>query len=279
MSLENLSADREFFRIEYIKARDRVNAQEQRAKELDEQIATLREQLTLGLKQRDLHFDAIKAQRSAENAQYRMQNKLLLDQSRLTDDTIRRKASQFGPLKKENDLLKEGVWEQKQKVLKLQRRNDELLAQVEVLRAREMGVFGDEDDDTSGTDDGGSSTLGRGNPGELDYDIRPANMTSSRKILSLSQTLPDDVQMMETHDLGEEAVDEMSSSQGDIVKGAIGARCKWREDELQCAVLLNSLQVRAVWFLLRKNVNSSSRTSYSIARIMLLGELMRGGRR
>ncbi len=264
-SLETLTNDASFFRSEYNQARDRVIAEMDRTTKLEEQVARLREQLTLGLTQRDLHFDAVKAQRVAENDQYRMQNKLLLDQARLTDDVVRRKAAQFGSLKSENDRLKESVWEEEQKVAKLQKRNEELVDQVEVLRARAMGIFGDDEDDSSGTEGDSSSPLGDRNPAQSGYNTRPDGMTSSGNVYSSSQVLPDDVQMMDDRELKKLEMEGVeATTQESVIEGGAGARCKWREDGAQCVVVLDSLQVRLstpLAIVLRLNQRSGYRTT------------------
>ena len=228
-SIQTLTSDIDFFRGEYHRARDRVIEKNECSDQLQEQVKMLRSQLTLGLKQRELHYDAVKAQRSAEGERLRLQNRLLIDQARLTDDTVRRKAAQHGPLKKENDHLKATVYEDGQQILKLQERNEALVDQVEVMRARQMGVFDDIDAGSEGTDVG-SSPLGGRDVGEMGYDTRPPGMPSSGQVYRSSQVSQGEADG-DDHDEGE-------------VDGHEGLQCKWREGADQCPVLSDTVEVK-----------------------------------
>jgi len=268
-----------------MEARDRVIAGNQRAAQLEEQVEILRGQLQLGLKQRDLHFGAVKAQSAAETDRYRVQNKLLLEQARLTDDAVRRKAAQYIPLKKDNDRLKENLYEEETKVAKLQRRNEELVDQVDLLRARQMGVFGDEDD-SSGTEGDSSSPLGHRDPAQLGYSVRPAGVASSSEVFSSLQILPEVLQVAE--DIGFQVMQEMepgstvlgkAESQESLVEGGSGVRCKWRQEGVQCAVILDTFQVSLRPRYTRNGAYSGSRMSRSTAQTIRQDGSTRWGRR
>lgn len=69
------------------------------------------------------------------------QVKLLLDQNRLTDDTVRQRAAAYHGLKDDKTRLETALKLTKAKNKDLSERNDELLGQVEFFRAREMGVI------------------------------------------------------------------------------------------------------------------------------------------
>lgn len=244
--MDGMITDVEFFRSEYLEARGRVITQIQRTAKLEEQVETLRGQLTLGLKQRDIHFDAVKTQRAAEVEKYRVQNKVLLDQARLTDDIVRRKASQYGSLKKENDSLKEIAYEEQMKIIKLQKRNEELVDQVEYLRAKQMGIFEDVEDDLSGTDQdqGSSSSLGGEIPSQLGSQARHDKKSSSSLHHSSSQLLPEESIIKMEEAAHKDLVS--ASSPGSLVDAGVGLRCKWRQDGVQCTVLLETLEVLSI---------------------------------
>jgi hypothetical protein len=147
--VETLSNDYTFIRTQYDNASNRAVAEVRRANALQEQVDKLREQLQTGLKQRSLHFDAINKRRDEETARLRSQNKVLLDQARLTDDEVRRKAALFDRYKLENERLREENQRWEIKYDALQQRNEELAELNVVLRGQKMGVFGDEGDEDS----------------------------------------------------------------------------------------------------------------------------------
>lgn len=150
------SADKEynFMRAQYDLASRGALENSQKANELESQVETLRGQLDLGLKQKNLHFETIQRKRQEENTKLRLQNKILLDQARLTDDTVRAKAAAFDGFQAHNTALVNDnqLWESKYD--SLQARNEELVEQLAVLRGRQMGVFDDDSDVDSNYSEG-----------------------------------------------------------------------------------------------------------------------------
>lgn len=148
-TLKTTKSDLAFIREQYEVASSSAVQEVNRAKELDAEVAKLREQLMLGLKQRDL-FNAASvdvAKKDAEQARHQVN--LLLEQSRRTDDAIRRKAAQHHDLSKANQELEVDLHKERSRAHELSKRNDELSAQVSELRGRLMGAFDkvDESDD------------------------------------------------------------------------------------------------------------------------------------
>lgn len=154
LALKSARSDLSFFRDQYAAASSSAVAEVARAEKLDAQVARLREQLSLGLKQRNLHFQATLAAhaKAEEKAKYQLQ--LLLAQSRRTDDRIRHRAAQHERLVKENRTYETELHEARSRADTLQKRNNDLLDQVATLRGRLMGAFdsvtGSEDSDAEG---------------------------------------------------------------------------------------------------------------------------------
>lgn len=154
-SLKHTQSDLDFIRSQYQQASTSAVQEVARAKQLDEQVARLKEQLTLGLKQRELHNRAVTEQSSAASNRREMQLKLLLEQSRRTDDTIRRKAAAQPRLVKENRELEAALHKARSSADDLSKRNNELVDQNALLRGRLMGAFEDpvQDSDDETDDD------------------------------------------------------------------------------------------------------------------------------
>lgn len=152
---QSLTSDNEFLRKQYTLASDRAMEEVQRTEALEATIAQLRQQLKYGLKQRELHVDAIKSQRSAENTRLRAQMHILLQQSRLTDDAVRKKAARFSEMALRNAQLEKQQAQHAEQLQALEERNEELLEQIEMLRANQLGVLDDSDDEgeVDGDDD------------------------------------------------------------------------------------------------------------------------------
>lgn len=155
-SLKKAQEDNEFLRDLYTNASDSAVAEAARVRELEENVKKLQEKLSVGLKQRHSHFQAIAATRTAESERFRMQNKLLLDQARLTDDAVRARAVKYPQVLRENEQLRDKLAEAEDAVSRLKSRNEELVDQVEYQRAKQMGVFPDDQsakaDDATDTD-------------------------------------------------------------------------------------------------------------------------------
>lgn len=232
-SAKSLAENRDYVKGLYDVASNRAVEEVGRAKVLDAQVHTLRGQLTLGLKQKELHHEAVKAKRDAEIERLRMENKVLLDQARLTDDKIRARAQAYPRLKKEHEEMQEAAYGTDRKLEELRKRNHDLVEQIEVLRARQMGVFGDDE----ASEYGYRSATPRSSP-ELDmagmgYNTRPPGMTSSGNIYTSSQVMPDEA------DLGDATgeVQETTDWSGSMYA------CKVREGPSQCEAYFETKEV------------------------------------
>ncbi|WRT66191.1 uncharacterized protein IL334_003144 [Kwoniella shivajii] len=159
----SLTSDNSFVRHQYDEASNRAVAEVQAGNILKEQVETLKSQLSVGLKQRHAHFEKIAKDKATEAAKLRGQVKILLDQARLTDDGVRKRAVFYTQYKKENENLLERLGLQNQLIESLEKRNetlsernDELVDQLDTLRAMKMGIIPDDEEeegDGSDTDD------------------------------------------------------------------------------------------------------------------------------
>lgn len=145
-----------FVQQQYQNASDSAVREVSKAHELEEQVERLRGQLKLGLKQREMITASVKDQHEREIAKFRGQLKLLLDQNRATDDVVRSRAAAYKDLKAENGRLLADLRKAYEKNQQLSSRNDTLLGEIELFRAREMGVVppveSDSDDSTYATE-------------------------------------------------------------------------------------------------------------------------------
>jgi hypothetical protein len=144
--------DIQFFREQYDSASNSAVAEVVKSKALSDQLEILQGQLKHGLKQREVHTAAIRAQYEREIAKLTGTNKILLDQSRRTDDAVRAKAARFPRLELEFERAQLLLKRAERKIEDLTDRNDELLSQVEVLRAMQMGVLVEGADDPEDED-------------------------------------------------------------------------------------------------------------------------------
>lgn len=271
-SLESMSEQYAFIRGQYDTASTAAAREVQLNRELTERINRLKGQLDFGLKQKDLHFEAIKQKLEDETQKLRLQNKLLLDQSRATDDTIRKRAQLFIPVKKENEVLREQVGCLEGRVDKLSTRNEELVSQVERMRAIQMGIMDDgggagddaTDTETSSSEEGSPRVKnGRGQASleQMGYAVRPVGMDSLGSYYSqedgasrengaggvgggISHLLPSESQLIGVPLSGVEIGKEGKEREVMDAEGWFG--CKWGEGEERCAVVLPTKEVRLV---------------------------------
>lgn len=186
--VQSLVEENAWIRGMYDSASNSAAEEARRNDDLKKEMNILRQQLKLGLRQKELHGQAIRSQWTAENDKLRGQVKILLDQSRLTDDSIREKAIKYPKVHERNKKLEQDLREARQRNETLKERNEELRDQVEVLRARQMGVFepGGEDesegDETDADADGDSEVKGGEDPGALGYDVRLPHVTASGNV-------------------------------------------------------------------------------------------------
>lgn len=198
--------DLQFFREQYESASNSAVAEVAKSKTLSDQMDILQGQLKHGLKQREIHTAAIRAQYEKQVAKLTGANKILLDQSRRTDDTIRAKAAKLPRMELELERAQMLLKRAERKIADLTDRNDELLSQVEVLRAMQMGVLVEgadvsEDEDYSYHSDSGSERNNNNSPSPLKRTRLSTVKTEHRPdaeaaSLTASQLMPD------TQDLG-----------------------------------------------------------------------------
>ncbi|BEJ14871.1 hypothetical protein CspHIS471_0406380 [Cutaneotrichosporon sp. HIS471] len=141
--------DLEFIRAQYETASLSAVQEVNRAKELEAEVTKLREQLSMGLKQRDLFYKAAVDAANLDAEKAKQQVVLLLEQNRRTDDGIRRKAAQHHQLSQDKHRLEMDLHKERTRAHDLSKRNDELVALNARLRGRLMGAFDkvDESDD------------------------------------------------------------------------------------------------------------------------------------
>jgi hypothetical protein len=139
-----LSEDLQFIREQYQEASASAVREVLKSSELEEKMTILQGQLQHGLKQRDLHHAAVKGRRDKQVTILTAQNKILLEQSRRTDDDVRARAAAYHEVESQRERLEQLLRDAMRKIDDLSVRNDELLSQIEILRAKQMGVLGDD---------------------------------------------------------------------------------------------------------------------------------------
>ena len=158
----------QFMRNQYEEASTSAVREVNKANELEEKVERLQGQLKFGLKQRDMSSAEMVKQHKTEIARMTAQVNLLLDQNRMTDDNVRMRAAAYHELKANNARLEAELKKALAKNRDLSERNDDLLGQVELFRAREMGVIpvvdDSDDDDYEYASDGNSSNVSASPP-------------------------------------------------------------------------------------------------------------------
>jgi hypothetical protein len=211
---KSVNAEILFTKDLYDKASTRAVEEVALNRTLSEKLKIKDSQLSNGLKQKDMHSAAVRARDQQLIATLRAQNKVLLDQARRTDDTVRARAVLYPQVKAENERLLQTHRGLEDRVEALGKRNETLLDQVTALRARRMGVFDEEDsgssysgsdrdtwsDSGSYTDDDGQDMAGMG------YATGPPGRESSSAARSQQARDEDDVEVKveEADDAGEE---------------------------------------------------------------------------
>lgn len=161
--LVTLQEDLQFIRERYTEASESAVAAVAKSNELESKVTILQDQLKHGLKQRELHNSAVKGRQDKRMALLVAQNKILLEQSRRTDDSVRAKAAAYPELEANYARLEQLLRDAMRKIDVMTDRNDELVSQIEILRATHMGVLnanevdGSEDEDFSYDSDSESS--------------------------------------------------------------------------------------------------------------------------
>lgn len=241
---KNLSDENDFFRQQYQQASNSAVESVRQARELEDEVEKLRSQLKLGLKQRNMHYEAIHAKREAEAVKLRATNTILLEQSRRTDDAIRRKAALYDKYRTENDQLRahESAWQERYAAL--QERNEELADQVAALRGKQMGVFGDDDEGESDYTEGDAED-------DITDDERPAGSGARGTIggftsSQLSEAGGDNpFRSLPAAVLLRGQADEEQVAEGEVESLVDGEalRCHWRNDQAQCDLAFDRIEV------------------------------------
>lgn len=148
-SNENLDQSYGYIQKQYRKASESAVREVEKNRELEAKVKTLQEQLTFGLKQRDLHAQAIKAKRGDELVKLEKQNAFLLAQARLTGDAIRHKATEYDRMKAQYAVMEVENARISDQARSLAMRNEDLNERIRVQNARAIGVFGDPDSEGS----------------------------------------------------------------------------------------------------------------------------------
>jgi hypothetical protein len=206
--LNSAKEDLQFFREQYQTASDSAVAEVAKSTDLEERMTILQGQLKHGLKQREMHTAAIRAQHEKEVAKLSGQIKILLAQSRLTDDAVRAKAVQFPRVEMQLERAEILLKRAERKIDSLVDRNDELLSHIEVLRAKQMGILVDTQDDSEDEDYASDSSSGSGfgsaseNPPPAKGPATSAPPSASAAAIKDEDSLIASQLMPDTQDLG-----------------------------------------------------------------------------
>jgi cell division protein FtsB len=206
--VKTLSSDLAFTKNLYDTASTRAVENADLSRELQAKLGIKEGQLITGLKQKDIHSTAVRARDQQLILTLQAQNKLLLDQARKTDDALRAKAVMYPRMKKENEELLATNADLEGRVENLSKRNEQLVDQVQALRARQMGILQgneqEEEDEGSETDTGSyDSDESGGDMGARGYATRPVGMTSSGEYYESANIEEGDVEVkVEQEDVG-----------------------------------------------------------------------------
>jgi hypothetical protein len=175
--LVTIQEDLQFIRERYNEASESAVNAVARSNELEAKVTILQDQLKFGLKQRELHNSAIKGQHDKQVSILVAQNKILLEQSRRTDDSVRAKAAAHPGLEALHERLEQLLQNAMRKIEGLSDRNDELVSQIEILRATQMGVLhanvADDSEDEDYSYESGSELSAAPSPSPP--PVRPSN--------------------------------------------------------------------------------------------------------
>lgn len=226
-SHKNLVEDNAFMRKQYDEASNRAVEEVQQANLLRDQVKRLTGQLKVGLKQREIFNATVAAQRDDEICKLRAQIKVLLDQSRRTDDDIRHKAQFYKKYKAEYDNIVRTASEQSDKIERLEERVETLVDKLETLRAVKMGAFDvDESEDENGNRRKGVSPIRFHTPNE--------GPTAAR--------LPFPDTSADGNVFGVQVLQEAQANRPAIKEGGEGYVCKWRVGDENCQVVCDTVE-------------------------------------
>lgn len=227
-SHKNLVEDSAFMRKQYDEASNRAVQEVQQANLLRDQVKRLTGQLKIGLKQREIFNATVAAQRNDETCKLRAQIKVLLDQSRRTDDDIRHKAQFYKKYKAEYDNIVRTASAQSDKIERLEERVETLVDKLETLRAVKMGAF-DVDESEDENDNG------RKGVSPLRFHTPDKGVVAAR--LSFPATIDND------NVFGVQVQREAQAIGPVIKEGGEGYVCKWRVGDEACQVVCDTVEV------------------------------------
>ncbi|KAE8537696.1 hypothetical protein D1P53_005752 [Cryptococcus gattii VGV] len=226
-SHKNLVEDNAFMRKQYDEASNRAVEEVQQANLLRHQVKQLTGQLKIGLKQREIFNATVAAQRNDETCRLRAQIKVLLDQSRRTDDDIRHKAQFYKKYKAEYDNIVRTASEQSDKIERLEERVGTLVDKLETLRAVKMGAFDvDESEDENGK--------GRKGVSPLRFHTPDKGVAAAR--------LPFPATSHNDNVFGVQVQREAQAIGPVIKEGGEGYVCKWRVGDEVCQVVCDTVE-------------------------------------
>lgn len=229
-SHKNLVEDNAFMRKQYDEASNRAVEEVQQANLLRDQVKQLTGQLKIGLKQREIFNATVAAQRNDETCQLRAQIKVLLDQSRRTDDDIRHKAQFYKKYKAEYDNIVRTASEQSDKIERLEERVETLVDKLETLRAVKMGAF-DVDESEDENDNGRKG-------------VSPLRFHTPDKGVAAAR-LPFPVTSDHDNVFGVQVQPEAQAIGPVIKEGGDGYVCKWRVGDEACQVVCDTVEVNS----------------------------------
>ncbi|WWC61721.1 uncharacterized protein I303_104306 [Kwoniella dejecticola CBS 10117] len=245
----SLTEENGFLRQQYSEASSRAVTEVDNVRALTEQVKTLKNQLSDGLKQQRMLFDKAAKDKVKENEKLKGQLKILLDQSRLTDDSVRARAAAYNANKQElEDLTKQvlarggEIDRLTSRIEKMNTRNEELVDQLDTLRAIKMGVYYEPGLD--GQD--GSS------PGESDSEMDDSPMNKAkispkkskgpaRGRVNISGNVKEQAQ---TYNVFQASPLQAARIAGDQEKfPERGYECKFHDGEKGCRVICETVEV------------------------------------
>ncbi|WWC70372.1 uncharacterized protein I206_104322 [Kwoniella pini CBS 10737] len=232
-SKDLLSDDNGFLRGQYAEASSRAVTEVNNVKTLTEQVQTLKSQLSTGLKQRHMLFEKIAKDKEIEVHKLKGQLKILLDQSRLTDDNVRAKAAAYSTMKGELEemtrqfLARGGEIDRlNRRIESLSERNEELVDQLDTIRALKMGVLpglAEEEDRDS------YSSAGESDSTDDSLILKARNSEKKRN----------GIERLSTND-----VFQAQYIQGENTKTPLtGYECKFHDGEKGCNVICETVEV------------------------------------
>ncbi|WVF71643.1 hypothetical protein IAT40_006451 [Kwoniella sp. CBS 6097] len=235
----SLVNDNNFLRGQYKQASDRAVEEVRAAKDLRAQLTTLKSQLTLGLKQRDIHKEKIAKDKENAIRKLQAQVHILLQQSRLTDDKIRMKATFYDKYKKERDGMQTSIEDLTIQVHNLKERKEALINLIETIRAQKMGIIPseeggaeNEDSDYESSAISSSSDISRP-PSPSDRRQRAGGYAQPRSDFSARST-PVHGNRVPLPQPG--TIDILASSQKE------GYVCAWRDGDQVCRVVCDTVE-------------------------------------